>query len=192
MLLVKSSLRSVSGRTVTARGVGVAPDRSKPVRRRRGHPGMRRHREARRAWIGVRGIGDVNRRDVDRRRHPRSHLRRGHQRRVHLAHLRRPVRRQSPLRLRSHGPDPRLPLLRLSQEVLYVLHALLELRGAVGGIGRRGRRRASRGDGARAQARAGGAGWGSAPERGGRGADGAVALAEESLLRGAEVEAPGR
>jgi hypothetical protein len=31
MLLVKSSLRSVSGRTVTARGVGVAPDRSKPV-----------------------------------------------------------------------------------------------------------------------------------------------------------------
>ena len=134
----------------------------------------------------------MNRRDVNRRRHPRSHLRRGHQRRVHLAHLRRPVRRQSPLRLRSHGPDPRLPLLRLSQEVLYVLHALLELRGAVGGIGRRGRRRASRGDGARAQARAGGAGRGSAPERGGRGADGAVALAEESLLRGAEVEAPGR
>jgi hypothetical protein len=31
MLLVKSSSRSVSGRTVTARGVGVAPDRSIPV-----------------------------------------------------------------------------------------------------------------------------------------------------------------
>jgi hypothetical protein len=31
MLLVKSSSRSVSGRIVTARGVGVAPDRSKPV-----------------------------------------------------------------------------------------------------------------------------------------------------------------